>query len=139
MFGFYQGLVFLATNIFRKMTPERTERLESVLNKRQPGLTVVLENVFGFTGGSANDRAISRGATCFPLRLCPNHTVWTHDDLVRATSITRVQIVIPIQTLRLVEREEDVFMNVRMLAFSCVIRIVLIAALHAASSTADGS
>ncbi len=28
------------------MTPERTERLESVLNKRQPGLTVVLENVF---------------------------------------------------------------------------------------------
>lgn len=28
------------------MTPERTERLESVLNKRQPDLTVVLENVF---------------------------------------------------------------------------------------------
>jgi tRNA (guanosine-2'-O-)-methyltransferase len=28
------------------MTPERTHRLESVLNKRQPGLTVVLENVF---------------------------------------------------------------------------------------------
>lgn len=28
------------------MTPERNERLTSVLNKRQPGLTVVLENVF---------------------------------------------------------------------------------------------
>lgn len=28
------------------MTPERTNRLESVLNKRQPDLTVVLENVF---------------------------------------------------------------------------------------------
>lgn len=28
------------------MTPERTDRLESVLSKRQPGLTVVLENVF---------------------------------------------------------------------------------------------
>jgi tRNA (guanosine-2'-O-)-methyltransferase len=30
----------------KAMTPERTDRLESVLNKRQPGLTVVLENVF---------------------------------------------------------------------------------------------
>ncbi|MEO6719877.1 MAG: RNA methyltransferase [Ferruginibacter sp.] len=28
------------------MTPERTKRLTSVLNKRQPDLTVVLENVF---------------------------------------------------------------------------------------------
>src|SRR5205809_7644437 len=28
------------------MTPERTERLLSVLNKRQSNLTVVLENVF---------------------------------------------------------------------------------------------
>ncbi len=28
------------------MTPERNERLTTVLNKRQPGLTVVLENVF---------------------------------------------------------------------------------------------
>ena len=28
------------------MTPERTDRLETVLNKRQPDLTVVLENVF---------------------------------------------------------------------------------------------
>ncbi|MGG9972718.1 TrmH family RNA methyltransferase [Ferruginibacter sp. SUN002] len=28
------------------MTPERTERLTTVLNKRQPDLTVVLENVF---------------------------------------------------------------------------------------------
>ena len=28
------------------MTPERFERLDSVLNKRQPDLTVVLENVF---------------------------------------------------------------------------------------------
>ena len=28
------------------MTPERRERLLSVLNKRQPDLTVVLENVF---------------------------------------------------------------------------------------------
>lgn len=28
------------------MTPERTQRLESVLSKRQPDLTVVLENVF---------------------------------------------------------------------------------------------
>ena len=27
------------------MTPERTKRLRDVLNKRQPGLTVVLENV----------------------------------------------------------------------------------------------
>ncbi len=31
---------------FRGMTPERRERLLSVLNKRQPDLTVVLENVF---------------------------------------------------------------------------------------------
>jgi tRNA (guanosine-2'-O-)-methyltransferase len=31
---------------FYKMTPERSERLTSVLNKRQPDLTVVLENVF---------------------------------------------------------------------------------------------
>lgn len=29
-----------------RMTPERSERLNSVLNKRQPDLTVVLENVF---------------------------------------------------------------------------------------------
>jgi tRNA (guanosine-2'-O-)-methyltransferase len=28
------------------MTPERTDRLETVLSKRQPDLTVVLENVF---------------------------------------------------------------------------------------------
>ena len=28
------------------MTPERTDRLQSVLNRRQPDLTVVLENVF---------------------------------------------------------------------------------------------
>ena len=28
------------------MTPERIERLETVLNKRQPDLTIVLENVF---------------------------------------------------------------------------------------------
>ena len=28
------------------MTPERTERLRSVLDKRQSGITVVLENVF---------------------------------------------------------------------------------------------
>ena len=28
------------------MTPERNDRLNTVLNKRQPGLTVVLENVF---------------------------------------------------------------------------------------------
>ena len=28
------------------MTPERTERLETVLSKRQPDLTVLLENVF---------------------------------------------------------------------------------------------
>src|SRR6478735_11377964 len=28
------------------MTPERNERLTSVLNKRQPDLTVLLENVF---------------------------------------------------------------------------------------------
>lgn len=32
--------------IFGPMTPERNERLSSVLNKRQPDLTVVLENVF---------------------------------------------------------------------------------------------
>ena len=30
---------------FRSMTPERSERLNAVLNKRQPGMTVVLENV----------------------------------------------------------------------------------------------
>ncbi len=30
---------------FRSMTPERSERLTSVLNKRQPNLTIVLENV----------------------------------------------------------------------------------------------
>jgi tRNA (guanosine-2'-O-)-methyltransferase len=30
---------------FRNMTPERTKRLNDVLNKRQPGLTIVLENV----------------------------------------------------------------------------------------------
>ena len=28
------------------MTPQRTEKLTSVLNKRQPDITVVLENVF---------------------------------------------------------------------------------------------
>ena len=28
------------------MTPERIDRLTAVLNKRQPDLTVVLENVF---------------------------------------------------------------------------------------------
>src|SRR6476469_7640464 len=28
------------------MTPERTDRLSGVLNKRQPDITVVLENVF---------------------------------------------------------------------------------------------
>ena len=28
------------------MTPERTERLTSVLNKRQGDITIVLENVF---------------------------------------------------------------------------------------------
>lgn len=37
---FYQHL-----SDFRSMTPERTERLNNVLNKRQPGITVVLENV----------------------------------------------------------------------------------------------
>lgn len=31
--------------IFAVMTPERTERLNKVLSKRQPGITVVLENV----------------------------------------------------------------------------------------------
>ncbi len=31
--------------IFALMTPERTERLNKVLSKRQPGITVVLENV----------------------------------------------------------------------------------------------
>jgi len=30
---------------FRSMTPERSKRLNDVLDKRQPGLTVVLENV----------------------------------------------------------------------------------------------
>ena len=38
-------MVFLFI-IFEAMTPERNERLSSVLNKRQPDLTVVLENVF---------------------------------------------------------------------------------------------
>jgi tRNA (guanosine-2'-O-)-methyltransferase len=28
------------------MTPQRTEKLTSVLNKRQPDITIVLENVF---------------------------------------------------------------------------------------------
>ena len=28
------------------MTPERKEKLETVLNKRQSGITIVLENVF---------------------------------------------------------------------------------------------
>src|SRR5882724_6920139 len=37
-------LYFYALSIY--MTPERNERLTSVLNKRQPDLTVVLENVF---------------------------------------------------------------------------------------------
>ncbi|MCW3091341.1 MAG: methyltransferase [Ferruginibacter sp.] len=32
--------------LFIDMTPERNERLTAVLNKRQPDLTVVLENVF---------------------------------------------------------------------------------------------
>lgn len=32
--------------LYIDMTPERNERLSSVLNKRQPDLTVVLENVF---------------------------------------------------------------------------------------------
>ena len=42
-------LIFLAFPhkifYFRSMTPERTERLNNVLAKRQPGLTIVLENV----------------------------------------------------------------------------------------------
>ncbi len=37
-------LNFMAYQVY--MTPERNERLTSVLNKRQPDLTVVLENVF---------------------------------------------------------------------------------------------
>lgn len=32
--------------ILQKMTPERKQRIEDVINKRQPDLTVVLENVF---------------------------------------------------------------------------------------------
>ena len=31
---------------YKNMTPERNERLIAVLSKRQPDLTVVLENVF---------------------------------------------------------------------------------------------
>jgi tRNA (guanosine-2'-O-)-methyltransferase len=38
-------LCILSAN-FTNMTPEREDRLLSVLNKRQPDLTVVLENVF---------------------------------------------------------------------------------------------
>lgn len=40
--GVMAGFLF----IFDPMTPERNERLTAVLNKRQPDLTVVLENVF---------------------------------------------------------------------------------------------
>lgn len=36
----------LAITYNKQMTPERTERLEYVLSRRQPDLTVVLENVF---------------------------------------------------------------------------------------------
>lgn len=39
-------LFFKLAHLKSSMTPERTERLESVLSKRQPDLTVVLENVF---------------------------------------------------------------------------------------------
>lgn len=38
----YQAIIF----IFGAMTPERNDRLTAVLNKRQPDLTVLLENVF---------------------------------------------------------------------------------------------
>lgn len=42
----YHDPGFVNYNYLRVMTPERTDRLTSVLNKRQPGLTIVLENVF---------------------------------------------------------------------------------------------
>jgi tRNA (guanosine-2'-O-)-methyltransferase len=39
-------MVFLQTSIVYNMTPQRFNRLTSVLNHRQPDITVVLENVF---------------------------------------------------------------------------------------------
>ena len=43
---FAECKTFVASSVNCSMTPERNERLTSVLNKRQPDLTVVLENVF---------------------------------------------------------------------------------------------
>lgn len=39
------GRLFVQLSDFRAMTPERSERLNAVLAKRQPAITVVLENV----------------------------------------------------------------------------------------------
>ena len=44
--GLLPYFLFLIPYFLFNMTPERYERLTSVLNKRQPDLTVVLENVF---------------------------------------------------------------------------------------------
>ena len=43
---FFCTCYLLIIFIFEAMTPERNERLTAVLNKRQPDLTVLLENVF---------------------------------------------------------------------------------------------
>ena len=43
---FAAGKTFVPSYVNCNMTPERNERLTSVLNKRQPDLTVLLENVF---------------------------------------------------------------------------------------------
>ena len=43
---FAECKTFVASSVNCSMTPERNERLTSVLNKRQPDLTVLLENVF---------------------------------------------------------------------------------------------
>ncbi|MEO6489106.1 MAG: RNA methyltransferase [Ferruginibacter sp.] len=39
------GYLYTQLDDFRRMTPERNERLNAVLQKRQPAITVVLENV----------------------------------------------------------------------------------------------
>ena len=51
------------------MTPERTERLTSVLNKRQGDITIVLENVFD----PHNISAVMRTADAVGI---PQHKKW---------------------------------------------------------------
>jgi tRNA (guanosine-2'-O-)-methyltransferase len=66
------------------MTPERTERLSLVLNKRQPDLTVVLENVFD----PHNISAVMRTADAVGIQdiFILNHKIPPHRNWSAKTS-----------------------------------------------------